>query len=229
MTSYTETAPKSYCRSCGGGREHTILSQHERPWDNDEGLWGGDAWLTLECNGCRTVTFLHRHWFSEETDDRGAPITNSDLYPPSPTRRAPEWGLDFYLSLRSQDYWIIKLHSDIYAALGLKAHSLATMGIRAIVDFTVSSKVGDKGSFAEKLNRMLAENLITETQLGIIDAAFDAGSAAAHRGYAPAEADMYLLLDVAESLLEKVYIAPARDRRRAKQAEEMRQRTPRRS
>lgn len=220
----------SLCRKCGGDREHLILFAESRPWSDDEySINGNDSWYVLECRGCHTITFLHRHWFSEESDEHGLPPDHKDLYPPSPTRRKPEWGIDLFLCLKQQDLWIAKLHEDIYAAIGFKALSLATMGIRAIIDFVVTSKACDKGTFADKLGRMFDDGLITDIQLKVVEAAFDAGSAAAHRGYRPTRDDVYLLLDIAEVLLERFYISPVRDRRRAKAVEELRLRTPRRT
>jgi hypothetical protein len=54
-----------------------------------------------------------------------------------------------------------------------------------------------------------ATGLISDAQVEIVSAAFDAGSTAAHRGYSPSLEDVYLPLDVAESLLEQVYVEPA--------------------
>jgi hypothetical protein len=34
--------------------------------------------LAMECMGCQNVTFVHTHWFSEDTDDRGQPNGTPD-------------------------------------------------------------------------------------------------------------------------------------------------------
>ena len=117
----------------------------------------------------------------------------------------PEWASELWLPLTREDQWVVKLHGDIYAALGTGALSLAAMGTRAIVDFVVTSKVGDTGRFAKKLERMHAKSLITEVQAEILNAAFDAGSAAAHRGYSPTREDVYTLLDITESFCYSIF------------------------
>ncbi len=223
----------SFCRQCGGDRHHSVLTKKTRAWsEEDSPVSGGDTWSIVECGGCHTVTFVHSHWFSEDyelTDEGPTPIVHRDLYPPAPPRKMPEWGPDTFLCFSAEDIWVLQLHGDIYAAIGLGAYALATMGLRAIVDFVVTSKAGENGEFRQKLERMRDRSLITEAQVDVLYAAFDAGSAAAHRGYRPTREDVYTLLDITESLLEQTYVAPMRRRRQAAAAADLASRTPPRS
>ena len=224
-----ENELRSYCRQCGGERYHTTIAEKTRSWSEDDAVEGGDTWSIVECGGCRTVTFVHSHWFSEDCDlaeEGWAPILHRDLYPPAPPRKMPEWGHQYLLSFNSDDAWIPKLHADIYSAIGMKAYALAAMGARAIVDFVVTAKAGDDGNFKDKLNRIREQGVITETQVDVINAAFDAGSAAAHRGYSPTQKDVDTLLDITEFLLQQIYVDPARDRRQAEAAADLRSNTP---
>ena len=224
----------SYCRQCGGERYHRKIAEREYRWNEPEdgGAVGGtDVWSIVECGGCRTVTFVHSHWFSEDcemTEDGPEPIVYRDLYPPAPSRKVPEWGTDFYLAIKADDIWIVKMHADIYTAIGMKAYGLAAIGTRAIVDFLVTSNACGRGSFKEKLKRLSQINMITDAQVDVIYAAFDAGSAAAHRGYSPAQEDVFTLLDITESLLHKIYIEPMRQRRQAEAAAALKLKTPQR-
>ncbi|MGH7075305.1 MAG: DUF4145 domain-containing protein [Stellaceae bacterium] len=220
----------SYCRQCGGERRHSMIAEKTRSWsDDDAPVDGSDTWSIIECGGCHTVTFVHSHWFSEDTEyteDGSTPILHRDLYPPTPSRKMPEWGVDAYLGLKNEDLWVVKLHADIYAAVGMEAFALAAMGTRAIVDFAVTSTAGEEGTFKDKLNRMRKQHPITETQVEVIYAAFDAGSAAAHRGYSPTREEVFTLLDITESLLQQLYIDPVRQRRQAQAAEALKSKTP---
>jgi hypothetical protein len=100
------------------------------------------------------------------------------------------------------------------------------MGMRAIVDFVVTANAGEGGSFIDKLKRMHKIGLITETQVDVINAAFDAGSAAAHRGYRPTREDAFTLLDITESLLQQIYIDPLRQRQQIEAAAALKSNTP---
>jgi uncharacterized protein DUF4145 len=225
-----EKPVQSYCSQCEGDRRHTVQKAFDRRWDNEEsGITGRDTWEILECMGCQNVTFVHTHWFSEYTDNTGRPIVHRDLYPPSPRRAKPDWAGDLWAAVPRKQQWLVKLYHDIYGALGLRALGLATMGMRAIVDFVVTSAVGDaiKG-FKNKLDAMREQGLISELQVDVLYAAFDAGSAAAHRGYSPSREDANSLLDITESLLRRVYIDPMYERRHAKAAADLTERTPKR-
>lgn len=233
-TTKQEKIELSYCRRCGGDRHHTVIAEKDRHWSHERAVIdGGDTWSILECRGCENITFVHTYWCSEDweigDDDDQVPIVRRVLYPPSPPRPMPEWASELWLSLTSGDLWVVKLHGDIYAALGTGAFSLAAMGTRAIVDFVVTSKAGDVGGFAKKLETMRANSLITEEEAQILNAAFDTGSAAAHRGYSPTREDVDLLLDITETLLRQLYIEPMRQSQQAEAAAALKMKTPQRS
>lgn len=149
------------------------VRQKTRSWDDDDSpVCGGDAWLIVECGGCRTVTLVHEHWFSEDyyvDDDGPTPVVHRDLYPPAPRRKLPEWKADIFLEF-SMPASLPKRHAEIYAALGMGLYALAALGTRAIVDFVVTSKAGDGNDFKAKLTRMVDKGLITQT-LGSVAAA----------------------------------------------------------
>lgn len=109
---------------------------------------------------------MHTHWFFEDIDNTGQPIVHRDLYPPSPHRAKAEWAGELWLALSRETLWLDKLYDDIYVALSVKALGLATMGMKAIVDFVVTSKVGDDvRGFKNKLNAIHEQGLISELQV----------------------------------------------------------------
>ena len=221
----------SYCRRCGGDRYHAVIAEEQRHWSDDEAAIDGcNTWSILECRGCQNVTFVHTHWFSEDTeigDEGPEPIVHRDLYPPPPPRPLPEWASEPWLSLTSEDHWVVKLHNDIYAALSSGALGLAVMGTRAIMDFVVTPNAGEAGGgFAKKLERLCSEGFTTDIQAKILNAAFDAGSAAAHRGYSPDEKDVCTLLDITETLLRRIYIDPMSERLQVEAAAMLKTKTP---
>jgi Domain of unknown function (DUF4145) len=200
------------------------------PWeDNDSRVDGADNWSTLQCAGCHTVTFVHSHWFSEEYEirEQGAgPVIHRDLFPPAPVRPAPEWARNLVIYLTLDELWIAWLLQEIYSAVGLGALSLAAMGTRAIVDHLVTSRAGDTGTFTKKLQRLEQQKLITEVQVQILEAAFEAGSATAHRGYRPTAEDLNILLDITETLIHQLCVNPSAAADQAKAAKKLSGRTP---
>lgn len=238
----TDTAPAqvaspprdhmSFCRTCGGDRYHVALYEKNIPWrEDDPAIEGADTWAVLQCGGCHTITFVHSHWFSEDykyIDGVETPIFHHNLFPPSPRRRTPEWFPELLLFLKADEFWIRKLLEEIYSAAGMQSRSLAAMGTRAIVDNLITSRAGENGTFLNKLERLECAGTITKTQKDIIFAAFDAGSAAAHRGYNPTEDDLNTLLNITESLLHQLCVAPGLAARQAREAEKLKAATPQR-
>jgi hypothetical protein len=93
------------------------------------------------------------------------------------------------------------------------------MGARALVDMVIVEKVGDLGSFAEKLKKLESEEYISATNRVVLEAALDVGSAAAHRGHAPRTSQIDAVMDIIENLLQAVYVLPD-------MAEELKNSTP---
>lgn len=229
MSNQTTTGLLSYCRGCGGDRHHTALAEKNILWE-EKGttVSGGDEWQMLQCMGCDTITFVHSSWFSEETeytDDGPQPVVRRQLYPSALQRKRPEWGPDLLLGLPIEQLWKSKILDDIYSAIASSAYALAAMGMRALVDSTISATAGEYNSFRDKLTA-LTPSYLTELEANVIFAAFDMGSAAAHRGYTPSESDAFMLLDVTEMVIGKFFVAPVRHARLSNVAEMLTASTP---
>jgi len=221
---------KAHCRKCGGERWHFILAKEDRAWSEDEGrVSGSDSWQILECCGCETITFRHTDWFSEITDPDGTPILKKDQYPPSSSRKSPEWLNDLYVCVNIDEILFVGLLVDIYATMGLKAFSLSAMGARTVVDWLVTKAVGDVGTFRQKLEKMRDMNKITPERVDVIYAAFDAASAAAHRGHSPTESELSTILDIMERLLYDLVVKPYHDKKEAEAAKKLKESTPKRN
>ncbi len=75
--------------------------------------------------------------------------------------------------------------------------------------------VGDQGSFQEKLRTAVQEGYITQQNSTTLQAAIEAGNAAAHRGFTPNEQQIEDVLGIVEHLIEGLYIlSPRSDRLR---------------
>jgi len=72
----------------------------------------------------------------------------------------------------------------------------------------IVQKVGDVGSFKQKLKKLQAGGFVSASHVDILDVALDAGSAAAHRGHAPEEFQVNTVMDIVENLLQAFYVLP---------------------
>jgi hypothetical protein len=82
------------------------------------------------------------------------------------------------------------------------------MGARALLDMVIVEKVGDVGTFADKLKKLESEKYISGKNREVLAAALDIGSAAAHRGHAAKNSQIDAVMDIVENLLQAVYVLP---------------------
>lgn len=194
--SETTMAP---CRRCLRETKHAVLSERKRSGQDDvEGVgevYWSDGYEMLECRGCEIVSLRHTHWWSEGEDDT---VT---YFPPAVSRPMPRWRYEV-------PHRIAELMGEVYTALNADCRSLALMGVRTLVDLLLVNKIGDVGTFAAKLQELENQKFISEHSRKILEAAVDAGNAAAHRGHKPTPQELNQVMDIVENLLQSVYIFP---------------------
>lgn len=134
------------------------------------------------------------NWCSED-----APFEQRErvFFPPRVSRQKPAW-LTQHPELN--DY--IDFFEEIYTALHADSRRLAMMGARAVIDLAVARMAGgDIGNFTVGLNELVAAKRLTEEERQLMDAAFDAGSAAMHRGHQPEADDVNTAIDIVERVV----------------------------
>jgi len=80
------------------------------------------------------------------------------------------------------------------------------MGTRALVDLFINETVGDIGGFHQKLTRLVDDGYLSARNREVLEAALEAGHAAAHRGHNPEAADVNLVVDIVENLLQTLVL-----------------------
>ena len=137
------------------------------------------------------------HWFSAfDVSDQ------AEYYPPRISRAVPKWAVGLPSNLRG-------LLHETYDALRADGRRLATMGARALVDVYLNSSIGDVGNFDKKLDALVSKGNLAANDKEVLLAALDAGHAAIHRGHTPLAADVDHVMDIVESLLQKLVLSNA--------------------
>jgi len=187
---------KSHCNSCGRDTNHHVLRAREFSHsffvDGYGDAYTSERYELLECAGCESISMRHTS-YQDITDD-----TDVSIYPPPVARRRPPW-------LSSLPHDLQVLMKQVYGALDANSRALAVMGARAVVDMVLVATVGDTGGFAQKLKAAEAAGVISKKNRQVLDAALDAGNAAAHRGHQPSTANVNAVIDIVENLLQAVY------------------------
>ena len=202
----------SHCNKCVGEKNHEVLYKEETNWHQDleEGVRidGGDIYEMVRCCGCDEISLRHRSWFSEDLDDNGNPITNTYYYPSAIYRQKPRWINDLYRVLGIRNNFVRALIHEIYIALQNDSLRLAAMGTRALLEHIMIDKVSDHGNFKKNLNAFHDKGFISDIQKKYLEQILEAGHATIHRSFDPSKEDLLTLMDVAESLIESIYINP---------------------
>lgn len=214
MSDNTET--KAHCNGCLKVTNQTLLYKKDVAEFSELGdRFAIDIYQTLQCKGCEHVTFRLVRLRDEAMNEDGSPYEHEVYYPPEKSRQQPEWLGD--LITEHDQFPIFVLMDEIYSALYDRLNSLASMGIRTLIDMVMVAKVGDCGSFESKLSAFQKSGFIAEKQKDFIINTINTGSASAHRGHRPDTKDLTLLLNIAESLIENVFIFPKRSEEASKQ------------
>lgn len=184
---------KAPCSHCLRWTFQVVLHSEDRKdaWDDDQ------KFEVLECSGCGTVSFARRVLMFD--DDENKQIEEVDYFPTPVSRGMPGWVIKLPADLE-------ELAREIYQVVWSGQHRLALMGIRALLEQVMVSKVGDQGRFARNLNAFFEEGFISRVQRDAVAAILDAGHASIHRMFKPTVEDLNTALDIAEGLLAAIFV-----------------------
>lgn len=211
-----------YCNNCHKKTIHSFLASAQVEGAEGEVSWI-DTYQTLKC-GCGNVTFRKQEWFSEHQNwsPDYEPTYNYTYYPPPLFREKPKW-------ISQLDEKLIDVLDEVYTALQYDLYYIAAVGVRTLLDMLLVAKVGDKGDNEAKYRALLQEEHATEEQVEMIKVVIETGNAAAHRGYKPSRKDLNTAMDIAETIIERIYISGKREELLLKKALELKSKVPPRS
>lgn len=192
-----------HCNQCLRSTRHDLLlerdqGESEEIPDDDDGTPGfvidwERRYSVFECRGCGGIT-LRRRGIAHDLE-----IDQTTYYPPRVSRQIPRWLYDLPETFRG-------LLQESYVALHAGSKRLAVMGARALADLFMTQKVGDVGTFQNKLDALVDEGLLSSQDRRILDDALEAGHAVSHRGHLPKDSHVNLVFDIVENLLQRMVL-----------------------
>jgi hypothetical protein len=211
---------RGLCPNCGAVRNAEVVA--EDTVEAEEGIvWSRSTLSILRCLGCDRRYVRSIELFSEDTDYVEDPVTGelveeaqervsywpSQIKSSSPIRRArPEW-MWVWSELAIKYEELFRLLSELYDALDNNLPILATIGMRTVFDCASALLGADpRQKFAEKLKELVAGNKIGGEEKEILAVLADAGSAAAHRGWKPEDAEIRTLMTALEHFLHRAFV-----------------------
>lgn len=166
----------------------------------------------LKCAGCDSVILRHTSSFSED------PEPSVHFYPPAMSRKEPAWLVDMSGKSAALAKSLLK---EIYVGVQNGMKMIATMGVRSLMEYVMIDSVGDQGTFGKNLTEFASKGFISDKQRDILDVVLEAGHATTHRAYQPSDQDLATCIDIAENVLQTVYVHPWK-------AAELKKRVPKR-
>jgi uncharacterized protein DUF4145 len=203
------------CSSCVRETTHKVL--HEHAFHDEDRI---TTYSMLECSGCHRVCLREQFLFTDFGD------VKHNYYPSPVSRKEPDWlrfmgmqdssaaDFDFGETIfaaphasgnKNDDAALGSLLREIYQAVHGGQYRLAAMGIRALLEQIMVSKVGDLGSFEKQLDAFEKAEYISFVQRDAMKATLEVGHAAMHRSYMPTEEDVKVALDIVEGVMAPLY------------------------
>ena len=149
-------------------------------------------------------------WRWSESDP---PEFEERYYPPPVSRKPPDWLKKWLAEAQSDEGQTGKTQrfmsgvlQEVYEALHGGQARLATMGIRALLEQLMISKIGDQGTFSKNLDAFEKRGYISLVQRDAMSEILDAGSAVMHRRHTPSLEELNTALDVAEGVFAAINI-----------------------
>jgi hypothetical protein len=134
--------------------------------------------------------------------------TRTRYYPSPVTRKPPPWSEQLSLGFigGGKEKHLGELFDEIYEAVRGGQYRLAAMGIRALVEQMMISKVGDHGSFENNMNAFCERGYISPVQRDAMNDILEAGHAVIHRFFRPNEQELSTALDITEGIFAAIYV-----------------------
>jgi hypothetical protein len=194
---------KAYCYRCEDETNQAVLfndtsfGPQEIVGRNEEGdesqsAWTVDSsiWIITKCQGCETLNFTHII--------RTSPDRNTDRvfhFPKKLLRSAPSWTMKLPIKY-------LEILHEIYASLNEQLFILSLTGTRILLDTYMVDKVGDIGTFKQKVAKLVSQGFIAQNKAKVLETTIEAGNAATHRGFKPDKGTLFDILDIIENLLQ---------------------------
>jgi Domain of unknown function (DUF4145) len=122
-------------------------------------------------------------------------------FPPAKVRDLPTWRFKLPVEMRG-------LLEEIYRSLDVENLRLPMMGARTLVDMMIVEKIGDVGTFKQKLKELEEKGYVSASNREVLYAALEVGHAAVHRGHKATKSEVQDVMDIVESMLQAVFVFP---------------------
>ena len=232
------TTIKAYCGRCGGPRNCEVKGFHSDGGSEADGQFQWSVgWYLLVCRGCdfpfaQTVA-SDSETYHDYIDHNGDHVQESieviESWPAKAKRERPSWFEHYRIegTNLSQDLQLNTALNELYRALDAGLLVLSSIGIRTAFDAACEALEIELGlPFADKLEALVGKGKIRASESDALKVLIDAGSAAAHRGWAPDAEQLDVQMDILEEFIFNSMVLPARANKKADKVEKLKNAVP---
>ena len=192
---------KVECDKCGGKlRNHKVVAEHSEMEGGTDIYWS-DTFQICKCCGCDSVRFRKETYFS--ADDS---LTDETF--PEPQQLSS--GL---IDSRELPERVRRIYNETLIAFAQNAMILAGGGLRAIVEAVCIEQNVRAGSLQDRIDELASTGLLAQNQAALLHEERYLGNTALHEIQPPAKADIADGLEIVETLLKTIYVAPKKAKR----------------
>lgn len=198
------------CTECGRQTVHRVIRSAEYVSEYEEhqfSITSWDEYQIVECLGCQTHSFRHRHTDTENVDhdpDTGEAYLEEQvaLFPNRETGRAEVEGL-LFLPVPMQ-----QIYRETLSALRNTSPVLAGIGIRAIVETVCKDRNASGKNLEQQIDSLVTQGVLTKDGAEILHSLRIMGNQAAHEVKPHTAAALNTALDVIDYVITGVYVLP---------------------
>ena len=208
-----------HCADCKRKTIHNLEARCTGRWTSGDGMVdGGSEFSTYRCGACDDVCFETAHWDSEDFDHD----EEGNVFPNVVHRQYPApVSAHFTFNTTSTPNKLDDLLEEMLYALAGSKMTLATVGLRLVVEFIVNDRECAGTTLVQKINDLHAQGLIDDDQKDLLHRIRIRGNAGAHKAQSMKPKELVAGMAIVEGLLEKLYNGPARHAETVKRAKEL--------
>jgi hypothetical protein len=232
------TIVKAHCGRCNGLRNCEVKGFHSEGGSEADGqfYWNVD-WYLLVCRGCDfpfaqtvgTDSESYYDYYDQNGEHVQESIETIDFWPPKAKRERPNW----FEHNRIEGTHIFKdvplntALNELYRALDAGLLILSSIGIRTAFDAACEALEIETGlPFERKLEALVKNGKIRDSESDALNVLIEAGSAAAHRGWEPDPEQLDVQMDILEEFILNSMVLPARQKKKADKVEKLKKAVP---
>lgn len=196
---------KYFCGKCKRPTNHKELFLEHRSGQLDEHAFAwNDKYAIIECAGCDNISFLHNYgdseMISQDEDGEGGYYTEDTIFP-----YYLEQG-DMLRNLHLIPLKIRVIYEETLNALKSNSLILTAGGLRAIIESVCKDRGIESRNLDKRIDILANDGHISNGEAQRLHSIRFLGNDALHEIEVPNKGQIYILLDIVNSLISHLYI-----------------------